>query len=85
MMSGAGSPTDYIPKPIAEMTMQMMSPKRIVIIDMVMVQLISAILLGLGILFFRGNELTASETSTYMIGVFISFMLLTSIYARITR
>ena len=82
-MSGAGSPTDYIPKPIAEMTMQMMSPKRSVIIDMV--QLISAILLGLGILFFRGNELTASETSTYMIGVFISFMLLTSIYARITR
>ncbi|MAR83201.1 MAG: hypothetical protein CMF55_00185 [Legionellales bacterium] len=84
MMSG-GSPTDYIPKPMAEMTLQMMSPKRSVIIDMVMVQLISAILLGLGILFFRGNDLTASETSSYMIGVFVSFLLLTSIYGRITR
>ena len=46
MMSG-GSPTDYIPKPIAEMTMQMMSPKRSVIIDMVMVQLITETLLPL--------------------------------------
>ena len=34
---------------------------------------------------FKGGELTASETSTYMIGVFVAFLLLTSIYARITQ
>ena len=84
MMSG-GSPTDYIPKPMAEMTLQMMSPKRSVIIDMVMVQLISAILIFTGILMFKSTEITQSDMSIYMVGVFISFILLTQIYQRITR
>lgn len=65
--------------------MQIMSPKRSVIIDMVMVQLISAILVGIGILLFKGNDLTSSETSWYLVGVFVSFILLTTVYARITR
>lgn len=75
----------FVPRPVAEMTMQMMSPKRSVIIDMVMIQFISAIILGLGVLMFKGGDLTASETSSYMIGVFVAFLLLTSIYARITQ
>jgi len=79
-----GSP-DYIPRPLADLSMQIMSPKRSVIIDMVMVQLISAILVGISILLFKGNDLTSAETSWYLVGVFVSFILLTTVYARITR
>lgn len=79
------TPTEYIPKEFAEVSMHFFSPKRSVIIDMVMVQLISAMIVGLLILLFKGGELNASETSMYMIGIFISFILLTTVYARITR
>jgi len=79
------TPTEYIPKEFAEVSMHFFSPKRSVIIDMVMVQLISAMIIGLLILLFKGGELTASETSMYMIGIFVSFILLTTVYARITR
>lgn len=79
------TPTEYIPKEFAEVSMHFFSPKRSVIIDMVMVQLISAMIVGLLILLFKGGELNASETSMYMIGIFVSFILLTTVYARITR
>tara|TARA_R110002051_G_scaffold322890_1_gene414805 strand:+ start:2631 stop:2879 length:249 start_codon:yes stop_codon:yes gene_type:complete len=79
------TPTEYIPKELAEVSMHFFSPKRSVIIDMVMVQLISAMLIGLLVLFFKGGQLSASETSMYMIGIFLSFILLTTVYARITR
>mgnify|MGYP003633089013 FL=1 len=85
MNNRPNTPIGMIPRPIAEMTMQVMTPKRSVIIDMVMIQFISAIILGLGVLMFKGGDLTASETSTYMIGVFVAFLLLTSIYVRITQ
>ena len=70
------TPTEYIPKELAEVSMHFFSPKRSVI---------SAMIIGLLILFFKGGELTASETSMYMIGIFVSFVLLTTVYARITR
>ena len=79
------TPTEYIPKEFAEVSMHFFSPQRSVIIDMVMVQLISAMIVGLLILLFKGGELNASETSMYMIGIFVSFILLTTVYARITR
>ena len=63
------TPTEYIPKEFAEVSMHFFSPKRSVIIDMVMVQLISAMIVGLLILLFKGGELNASETSMYMIGI----------------
>lgn len=79
------TPSEYIPKELAEVSMHFFSPKRSVIIDMVMVQLISSMLIGLLVLFFKGGELSASETSMYMVGIFFSFILLTTVYARITR
>jgi hypothetical protein len=54
-------------------------------VDMVMVQLISAILIFLGILMFRTGEITQIEMTGYTFGVFVSFFLLTSIYQRIAR
>jgi len=74
-----------LPKQIADMSMDMLAPKREVIVDMVMVQLISAILIFMGILIFKNGDITQSEMSMYMVGVFLSFILLTSIYQRITR
>ncbi|MHA2024010.1 MAG: hypothetical protein ACTSWQ_10150 [Candidatus Thorarchaeota archaeon] len=74
-----------IPKQVADMSIQMLSPRREVIVDMVMVQLISAILIFLGILMFRTGEITQVEMTGYTFGVFVSFFLLTSIYQRIAR
>ncbi|MAK83995.1 MAG: hypothetical protein CMJ17_19320 [Phenylobacterium sp.] len=67
------------------MSMQFFAPKRQVIVDMVMVQLISAILVFMGILVFKNAEISQSDMSIYMIGIFVSFVLLTQIYQRITR
>ena len=74
-----------VPKQFADMTMHMLSPRRQVVVDMVMVQLISAILVFAGILVFKGNEISQSDMSIYMIGIFVAFVLLTQIYQRITR
>jgi len=82
MMSGNGIP---VPRQFADMSIHMFAPKREVIVDMVMVQLISAILIFIGILTFKNAEITQLEMSAYMFGIFLSFILLTSIYQRITR
>ena len=82
-MMGGGS--SFMPKQIADVTMHMLAPKRQVVVDMVMVQLISAILIFLGILTFKNTEISQTEMTLYMLGIFVSFILLTSIYQRITR
>ena len=74
-----------VPRQVADMSMQMLSPKREVIIDMVMVQLISAILIFMGILLFRNGEIDQWQMTGYTFGVFFAFILLTSIYQRIAR
>ena len=74
-----------VPKQVADMSMQMFSPKREVVVDMVMVQLISAILIFVGILMFRNSEISQLEMTGYTFGVFVSFFILTSIYQRIAR
>ena len=82
MMGGNQLP---IPTQFADISMQMLAPKRSVIVDMVMVQLISAILIFMGILVFKNGEISQTDMSIYMIGIFVSFVLLTQIYQRITR
>ena len=82
MMGGGPS---FMPKQIADVTMHMLAPKRQVVVDMVMVQLISAILIFLGILTFKNTEISQTEMTLYMLGIFVSLILLTSIYQRITR
>ena len=80
-----GSGPSIMPRQFADMTMSMLAPKREVIVDMVMVQLLSAILIFMGILVFKNTEITQMEMSIYMIGLFTAFILLTTIYQRITR
>jgi len=78
-------PSNLIPRQVANMSMHFFSPKRQVVVDMVMVQLISAILVFMGILIFKNGDISQSDMSIYMVGIFVSFILLTQIYQRITR
>ena len=84
MMGGSGL-NNLVPKQFADMSMHMLAPRREVVVDMVMVQLISAILVFMGILMFKNTEISQTDMSVYMMGIFVSFILLTQIYQRITR
>lgn len=72
-------------KQFAGMSLNLMSPKHSVIIDMVMIQLISAILCSMLILALKGNEINQMDASFMMMGIFASVMLLGGIYTRINR
>ena len=74
MLRMLGGTSSMVPKQFADMTMHMLAPKRQVVVDMVMVQLISAILIFMGILLFKNTEISQVEMSAYMFGIFISFI-----------
>lgn len=82
MMNNNGIP---VPNQFAAISMHMLAPKREVIVDMVMVQIICAILVFTGVLIFRSSEITQLQMSSYMFSILIAFVLLTGIYQRITR
>lgn len=75
----------YVPMGLAHTTLDLLNPKRNVIIDMIMVQIISAIVVFMMILIFNGSELPANVASYYLVGLFGSVVMLTGVYARITR
>ena len=77
--------TGYIPNSVAATTLDMLNPNRSVIIDMIMVQLISVIVVMSMILIFKGQELPSNVLSYYLVGLFGSVLMLTGVYARITR
>ena len=66
-------------------SLNVLNPGRSVIIDMIMVQFISVIVVMLMILIFKGQELSSSVLSYYLVGLFGSVLMLTGVYARITR
>ena len=78
MMSGMPIPSQF-----AAMGLDLWSPKRSVVVDMV--QLISLVLLMLGVLVFRANELSTNEATFYLVGLFGSMIFLSAVYARISR
>tara|TARA_R100000329_G_scaffold144875_1_gene129950 strand:- start:313 stop:558 length:246 start_codon:yes stop_codon:yes gene_type:complete len=80
MMSGMPIPSQF-----AAMGLDLWAPKRSVVVDMVMVQLISLVLLMLGVLVFRANELSTNEATFYLVGLFGSMIFLSAVYARISR
>ena len=73
------------PKPVADMSLQYFNPKKNTIVDMIMIQLISAILVGLFVLVWKGQELNQQDVSLFMVGIMVAFFLLNSVYARITQ
>lgn len=87
-MAMSGSPQrglGVVPNQFAGITLNMFSHKRSVIIDMIMIQLISAILCCLFILVFKASDISQTDASLFMIGIFVSMMGLGTIYARISR
>jgi len=77
--------TGYIPNSFAATTLDMLNPNRSVIIDMIMVQLISVIVVMSMILIFKGGSMSSASVSYYLVGLFASFLMLTGVYSRITR
>ena len=86
MISGRGM-GGVIPgsKQFAGASLNLMAPKHSVIIDMVMIQLLSAILCSMLILILKGNDIGQMDASFIMMGIFASVMLLGGIYTRINR
>jgi hypothetical protein len=74
-----------IPRGVAYTTMDILNPTKKVIIDMIMVQLLSLIMLFTVILITSNNKLSASELSYIMVGLFSSLLMLTGVYSRIAR
>lgn len=70
---------------IAHGTMAIFNPRKSVIVDMVMVQLL-AIITTLGIIMLTGSDSLASDTIAYLVaGIFGALFMLGGIYARLTN
>jgi len=69
----------------ASSTMAIFAPKKSVIVDMVMVQLLSVIV-TLGIIMLTGSGDLSSDTMAYLVaGLFGAFFMLGNIYSRISN
>ena len=75
----------YIPTSLAMTTLDVLNPNRNVIVDMIMVQLISVIVTMLMILIFKGSSMSSGSVSYYIVGLFVSILMLSGAYARLTR
>tara|TARA_R110000744_G_scaffold24903_9_gene61962 strand:+ start:2198 stop:2440 length:243 start_codon:yes stop_codon:yes gene_type:complete len=70
---------------LAHGTMAIFNPRKSVIVDMVMVQLL-AIITTLGIIMLTGSDSLASDTIAYLVaGIFGALFMLGGIYARLTN
>lgn len=65
--------------------MDILNPKKKVIIDMIMVQLLSLIVVFMGVLGFANHKLDAADMSYVMAGLFFSLLMLGGVYGRIAR
>ena len=60
---------NYMPLGFGNTSLNVLNPGRSVIIDMIMVQFISVIVVMLMILIFKGQELSSSVLSYYLVGL----------------
>ena len=74
----------YIPQSFAASTLDVLNPNRSVIIDMIMVQILSMIVVMSMILVFKGGTMPSSTISYFLVGLFASFLMLSGVYSRIT-
>lgn len=73
-----------LPQIFAETANDLFNPRKSVIVDMIMVQLITITLTLLAILIFRGDDINSSNMAWMVGGLFGSFLLASAIYSRIT-
>ena len=65
--------------------MDVLNPQKKVIIDMIMVQLLSLIILFAFVLAFAHGKLSQNDLTFVMGGLFLSMLMLTNVYSRIAR
>lgn len=70
---------------LSQGSVQVFSPTRSVITDMIMVQFISMIVIFGLILVLKGGTLGANSVSAYLIGIMLSSLVLGRIYNSLTR
>ena len=83
--SSRGSLPLGVPIQVANLSLTLFTHRRSVIFDMVMIQLISAILVMLFVLVFKAADISQTDASMAMIAIFVSMMGLGTIYTRISR
>ena len=76
---------DSAQRGFSQAVLTMYSPRRSVIIDMVMVQFISIILTMMLILFLKGPDMASASVSYYLVGIFGCILMLSSVYRNIAR
>jgi len=74
----------FIPNDIAQIAVEWFNPRKSVIVDMVMIQLLSMTLTLLSVLIFKGDSIDSSNMAWMVAGLFGSFLLASHIYSRIT-
>ena len=65
-------------------TMQIFNPRRSVLVDMIMIQVITVMLSVLAILIFKGDEIPSGQLAWMVGALFGSFLLASGIYSRFT-
>ena len=76
---------NFMPHRFASTTLDVLNPTRSVIVDMIMVQLLSMVTTLLMIILFKGGTMSSGSLSYYVLGLFLCVMMLSGVYARITR
>ena len=76
---------NYVPAGFANSTLDVLNPSRSVIIDMIMVQFIASFITMLLLLVFKGDEIVSTNASYMLIGLFGCILMITGIFARITK
>ncbi|MFZ9078093.1 MAG: hypothetical protein ACO23H_06120 [Alphaproteobacteria bacterium] len=76
--------TGMIGQSFAATSLNVLNPHRSVIVDMIMVQIIAAIITLALLLVFKGNEIGSTNASYLLVGLFGSLVFLTAVYSRIT-
>jgi len=74
-----------LPRGLAPAAMEVFNPKKSVIIDMIMIQLLGITITLLGVLLFSGEKINGDHMAWMVASLFLSFVLASAIYSRITR
>jgi hypothetical protein len=65
--------------------LDVLNPSRSIIVDMIMVQILSAIVVLSMLLVFKGGEIGQQNASYLLVGLFATVLFLSAVYSRITR
>jgi len=77
--------TGQLTQSFAATTLDVLNPNRSVIVDMIMVQILSAIVVLSMLLVFKGGEIGQQNASYLLVGLFATVLFLSAVYSRITR